>query len=223
MRSQRFLHLVAFLAVLVAPVVLPADAAGQAEDKTVPETYTARTANMEPDGEEIKFSVLRWSSDGERQATASVLSDIRDAAQVAAVEGADQSAEALDEALARLQELPSVGYLWPGSSSVGYALKYAHRLAGASGGERIAFVTDRPLGAFGRAPWAAAGVEPPEAGYAVIELRLDTEGQGEGKMSLAAEVTLDAATGSIALGGYEGAPTLLQDVTHEPPPYWARD
>ena len=135
-------------------------------------------------------------------------------------EAENEDAESADPQA--LQELPSVGYLWPGSSGVGYSLKYAYRLATPDGGERITFITGRSLGAFAREPWRAVDEpNPPVTGYTVIELRLDADGHGEGKMSLAADVVFDTEAGTVALDSYETTPVLLEAVTREPPPYGA--
>ena len=145
-------------------------------------------------------------------------------AESAEAESAEaESAEAESAELKGLMELPSVGVLWPGSSGVGYSLKYAYRLAMPDGGERITFITGRPVGAFAREPWRAVDEpNPPVTGYTVIELRLDADGNGEGRMSLAADVVFDTEAGTVALDNYETTPVLLEAVTREPPPYWAR-
>ena len=136
--------------------------------------FTATTTNMEPAGESLKFSVLRWSSEEDRHEVLSILTPEE-----------AQSEDAESAELQALQELPSVGCLWPGSSGVGYSLKYAYRLATPDGGERITFITGRSLGAFAREPWRAVDEpNPPVTGYTVIELHLDADGHGEGKMSL---------------------------------------
>ena len=78
---------------------------------------------MEPAGESLKFSVLRWSSEEDQHEVLSILTPEE-----------AQSEDAESAELQALQELPSVGYLWPGSSGVGYSLKYAYRLATPDGG-----------------------------------------------------------------------------------------
>ena len=99
------------------------------------------------------------------------------------------------------------------------------RPAGCRGGrraERLTFVTGRRLGRFAREPWAPDGT-PDEAlrPYTVIELRLDANGDGAGTMSPAADVAFDGANHTVALVGYDGAPTLLAEAQRQPPPYWA--
>src|SRR5262245_21042481 len=50
---------------------------------------------------------------------------------------------------------PTVGYIWT-SETVGYSIKYAHRIASPDGSERIVLATDRRLGGVTNA-WKPAG------------------------------------------------------------------
>ena len=85
-------------------------------------------------------------------------------------------------------------------------------------------VTGRPLGAFSREPWTADGTADPTANdFTVIEFRLNSEGQGQGTMSLATPITVDTDAGIVALDGVTSAPVLFETVTREPKPYWARE
>ena len=203
------------LVTLAAAAVAVAPAFGQ--DREALETFTATTANMDPDGEDVRFSLLRWSSDADRRAVLDVLTG----ADGESGGGADENGES-DE-IAALLELPTVGYLWPNSSGVGYSLKFAHRAAAPDGGEHLTFVTGRRLGTFGRSPWAPP--DAPEAAarrYTVIELRLDSNGAGAGTTSAAAEVAFDAENAMVTLRDYDTAPALFENVKRRPPPYWAR-
>ena len=222
MKSTRCIwRTVAVLVVLVATTAMVSAQGARTGDRPVPETFTATTTNMEPAGESLKFSVLRWSSEEDRREVLSILTP--EEAQSEETENEEAESEDAESADPQaLQELPSVGYLWPGSSGVGYSLKYAYRLATPDGGERITFITGRSLGAFAREPWRAVDEpNPPVTGYTVIELRLDADGHGEGKMSLAADVVFDTEAGTVALDSYETTPVLLEAVTREPPPYGA--
>ena len=195
-------------AVLLSMSVQVGATAPQAEE--VPETLTATTANMDPAGEDLKFNVLRWLSAEDRQAVVEAVS--------AMMASAEESEESNSEQA--LSDLPTVGYVWLGSSSVGYGVKYTHREQTQDGGERITFVTDPRLGTYGPAPWTAVDAsEPPAEPFTVIELRLDDTGAGQGTMSIATEITLDEASGTVALTDYDSAPVLLEGVKRQPPPY----
>ena len=190
------LALIAFLAVC---------GSAAAQQQSVPDTYTATTTGMTPDGQGLRFVVTQWSDDGDRSLVAAVL-------------GGEESPSEV------LSELPSVGAVWLDGSGAGYAIKYAHRAATDDGGETVTIVTDKPVGSYNFRPWsvenstATASVE-----YSVIELRLDASGNGVGTMSLAADVTTDDEAGTVSLVRADETPDVLADVTLEPKPYWARD
>ena len=200
-------------AVLTGLLVLAAGGGGGAQpggDESVPETITATTANMDPEGTELRFNVLRWSDDAEREAVFDVLT------------GADTEASD-DGELDALTDLPTLGYVWPDGSSLGYAIKYARRDTAPGGGERLTFVTGRRLGTFGRDPWTPAGTpDTVLRPFTVIELRLDGNGDGAGTMSPAADVAFDEANQTVALTNYDDAATLLAAAKRQPAPYWAR-
>ena len=133
-----------------------------------------------------------------------------------------EDADAADqEDAAAAEDAPTVGYLWPSSSGLGYALIYAHRVAAQDGGEHITVVTRRPLGPPGREPWQATGGARSRTAddFTVVELRLDSSGHGEGKMSLATEVAFDENANTISLEDYDAAPVLLEDVQRQPERY----
>jgi hypothetical protein len=160
------------------------------------ERFTATTAAMKPSGTELRIDVREWSDDGSRAAVVEALADDATAAKA-------------------LAGLPTRGYVWPSGSGVGYAVKYAHRVA-TQDGERVTFVTDKLLGAYDRAPWTAdAPASPRELGYSVIELYLDRGGSGTGSVSLAAGVDVDTANGIVALAA--NAPRVLADAKRTSP------
>ena len=201
-------------AAITAGLVLLAGALGAAAqestERSVPETFTATTANMDPEGTDLRINVLRWSGDDDRRAVLGVLTDPENAATD-------------DGDLDALIELPTLGYVWPDGSALGYSIKYAVREAASGGGERLTFVTGRRLGRFAREPWAPAGT--PDGAlqpFTVIELRLDADGDGAGTLSPASDVAFDEANQTVALVDYDSAPTLLAEAKRQPPPYWAR-
>ena len=192
--------------VLMAAVLLLGVASGTAaaEQPRVPERFRGVTSKMTPDGLTLRIDILRWSSQEDREAVMAVLTGV-----------ADEDTTLMD--------LPTVGYVWPADSGLGSSLKYAHRLVTPDGGEQITAVTGRPLGKFDRESWTADGVTPPaDHDFTVLELRLDSAGQGTGTMSLATSMSFDHDTQTVTLDVSETTPTLLDPVTREPEPYWAR-
>jgi hypothetical protein len=111
---------------------------------------------------------------------------------------------------AALQAADGVGYLWS-SESVGYSLRYAHRMTQADGSVRMVLATDRRLGSFDGSWKPATGVRNDYA-FTVIELRLNPAMLGEGKTSLTGRVFIDEAANTIALEDYAALPVTMRNV-----------
>jgi hypothetical protein len=179
------LRCIALILVLTATAI-------QAQVKGPIERYTATTANVNGAGEPITIELLQWSTDADRDRLASVL----------AWYGEKEVAGAMK----------TVGYLWT-SASAGYSIRYAYRIPGSDGGQRIILLTDRKLGAWSPEAWKpTAAATPDPNSFSVIELRVNRAGQGEGKTSLTTKVTFESATKSIALENYAAQPVILKGV-----------
>jgi hypothetical protein len=110
-----------------------------------------------------------------------------------------------------LQNGPVNGYMWT-SEVTGYAIRYAYKLPLPNGGQRIILATDRRLGA-SNATWKpVGGATPTEYEFTVMEFRLSPKGDGEGKASLTGKVTVDSASKSIALDGYDALPVVFKAI-----------
>lgn len=183
-------------------VALLAGATAQASDqRVVPDTFTAKTTAMTPADVQLKIDIREWSTPEARADAVAALSG----------DGVQQA----------LRALPTAGYVWLGGSSVGYAVKYAHRTTSPTG-ERVTFVTERSLGAFGNKPWTTdAGGSDKERQYSVIEFTVAGPNAGTGQLSVAADVKLDPAAGIVALETKQGGAAALKDAKQEPKPYWA--
>jgi hypothetical protein len=177
--------------------LIAAGAAHAADGSRLADRYTAKTAAMTPSGVMVRIDVRTWSDD---------------AARAAVIEALTTSSGA--DAVKALQVLPTVGYVWQGDSPVGYALKYAHRVA-TTDGERLTFLTDKRLGAYDRKPWSVEPTEPQnEPTYSLIELYLDRSGKGDGTLSLAPQPNLDKEQGIVTFA--TDAPRVLVEAKHEP-------
>jgi len=159
------------------------------------DTFTATTANMTPADVRLRMQVIEWQ---EAEARAEAVSTL--------AAGAD--------APTPLAKLPTVGYVWPDGSPVGYSVKYAYRTQQPNGGERVTLVTDKRLGSYDFKGWSVASpAVANDAPYSVIELDLNGSGTGTGTLSLVGEVVLDEEAGTVALK--PGAPSLLTNVKRE--------
>ena len=116
-----------------------------------------------------------------------------------------------EKLLDTLQSLPRVGYIRT-PNSIGYDLHYARKAPLPEGGEQIVLATDRYIGF-----WEAAN-RPRTIDYpfTVIELRLNQDGGGEGKMSIATKITMDKDKKQIELENYGTQPVLLNNVRRVP-------
>jgi hypothetical protein len=200
-----------------------------------PLNFVGKTANVAGAPDSVRIEILRWSTDDEREKLMAAWNLKPIAAPTGRGAGrgpgpgkgagragkgaakgpapaADTSAPTPEGALAKaLQETTTVGYLWS-SETVGYALRYAGRISGPDGSERIILITQRRLGAMNQLwkPTFAGASNTYE--FSVIELRLNAKGQGEGKASLVGRVVPDAAAKMVTLENYETAPVILSEV-----------
>ena len=184
---KRLAMITAAALTLGAATLAPAGAAV----RSVVDTFTATTTGMTPADLVLRIQVLEWSDDSAR---ADVVATLEDAPA--------------------LGKLPTVGYIWPAGSPVGYTVKYAHRSKMADGRDRFTFVTDKAVGSYDFKKWTVAGTAAKALPYSVVELYVDTAGNGSGNLSLAAEVAIDSATNAITLA--TGGSSVLTGVKHEP-------
>jgi hypothetical protein len=164
----------------------------------VTDSFTATTANMTPTGVALRLQIIEWQDAAAR-------------AEVVATLAAGA------EAATPLGKLPTVGYVWPNGSPVGYSVKYAHRESQPDGHERITLVTDKRLGSYDFKGWSVASPSVTNTAlYSVIDLRVDGSGNGTGTISLVGDVVLDEAAGTVQLNTPSGLPSLLTNVKREP-------
>ncbi len=77
------------------------------------------------------------------------------------------------------------------------------------GGEQLLIATDRPIGF-----WEAANsTRSTQYPFTVIQMRVNGNGKGEGRMSVATKVI--PAGSEIVLENYNSQPVMLTDVTLE--------
>lgn len=177
-------------ALAVAVVVLGTGSAAQGVDVR----FTALAVNMGspwPSGAAtVDIDIDRWSTDGERQRLFDVLRE-----------------QGPDSLLTTLQDLPRVGSIRT-PNAIGYPLHFAQRMPDGDGGERVVLATDRYISF-----WEAAN-RPRTIGYpfTIIDMRIGSDGQGQGKMSLATKVSLSIDGKTIELENFATQPVRLTSV-----------
>lgn len=141
----------------------------------------------------VEIVVERWSTEGEVTRLLKVL-----------------QSDGPQKLLTALQATPRLGYIRT-PDSLGYDLHFARKTPGEDGGEHIVIATDRYIGF-----WEAAN-RPRTIDYpfTVIELHINRDGTGEGKMSIATKVTVDKTGQTVTLENYGTQPVRLNDVRRE--------
>lgn len=180
----------------LAAVVMLAAAPVTARQKSARETFTAFAvstggARSGPVANQVVFTVERWSSNAQRQRLADALRE--------------KGATGLLDAM---QDLPEVGRMRT-PNDIGYALRYADQQPLPEGGRRVVLATDRPI-QFWETWNAARTLDYP---FTLVELQLDKEGRGTGKLSLAVKVI--AKNGRVVLENWDSAPVNLNEVRTE--------
>ena len=169
----------------------------KAQTNGTPERFTAMAVNMSNVGRNtantVEIVVERWSTDADRDRLRSVLME--------------QGSEKL---LGALEKLPRVGYFRV-PTSLGYDIHYARRAPLPDGGERVVLLTDRRIG-FWEATNQPRSIDYP---FTLIELRLNANGEGEGKLSIATKITADPESKIVVLEDYANQPVRLQSVKRE--------
>ena len=137
--------------------------------------------------------VERWSTDAENERVVTGLKELGTKGMLQA-----------------LLKLPQVGS-FASTGWTGYPVRYAWKTTGQDGIERITLATDRFV-SFWEASDQARSLEYP---ITFIQLRLKPGGQGDGQVSVAAQIGYDQATKSIILENFDFGPVLLKSVKRE--------
>ena len=187
-----FRYTVALAVLVIAAAALTTSAVAQTMG--TPERYVANAVNMNRGAAgTIEIAVDRWSSDKDRDRLMTVLMD----------KGADKLLDVL-------QDLPRMGY-FRAPGNLGWDIHFARRVPLPDGGERVVLVTDRRIG-FWEASRQPRSIDYP---FTVIELRLNRDGEGEGKLSLATKIIPDKENKIVTLENYDIQPVLLTKVHRE--------
>ena len=108
-----------------------------------------------------------------------------------------------------LRKMPSVGRLTsPGS--VGYDLRYVEQSKIGSS-DRFLILTDRPVGF----TEAVDNSRTLEYAVTVIELRVPPAGQGQGKIAVAAKLSVDPRTKALTAEDWNISPVLIQSLERD--------
>jgi hypothetical protein len=126
-----------------------------------------------------------------------------------------------DGLLRELEKQPDLGrfnfpgYMGPDPNNVmrlGTDIRYAMNHPGPDGGRRIVIITPRVIG------FAEARNQPRTVDYpfTLFEMRFDKNGQGEGRMAYATQITFDKKKNTVELENYSSEPVRLNQLKLEP-------
>jgi hypothetical protein len=141
----------------------------------------------------VEINIDRWSSDQERD---SLLDTLRTKGETSL--------------LTSLQGTERVGFIRT-PDRLGWDLHYAQERSTDDGGRDIVIATDRPIRF-----WEAANLTRTlRYPFTVIEIHLDKDGKGEGRMSVATKVSMSPDGKTLELENYSTQPVLLEKVAEQ--------
>jgi hypothetical protein len=168
--------------------------AANAQTMGTPAKYVATAVDMNRGAAgTIEIAVDRWSSDKDRDRLMTVLME-----------------KGPEKLLDVLQDMPRMGY-FRAPGNLGWDIHFARMIPLPDGGERVVLVTDRRIG-FWEASRQPRSIDYP---FTVIELRLNRDGEGEGKLSIATKIIPDRENNIVTLENYAIQPVQLTTVRRE--------
>ena len=171
----------------------PAQAQDKKEEKPKPYRFTAFAVNMGsgPKAFTVDIVLERLSTDEEREGLIAAF-----------VEGGQ------DKLLPALQKIrPRVGFIRT-PNSIGYDLQYAWRFVNSDGTSRLVIATDRRIN-FWEARNQPRTIDYP---FTIIEMRLDTKGEGEGRLAAGTKISKSRDGKTIELENYGISPIALNNI-----------
>jgi hypothetical protein len=189
---RRFRHATLALAAITSASILTLGLSAQTMGS--PERYSASAINTN-NGQagNIDITVNRWSTDKQRDALMAVVTQ-----------------KGPEKLLDALQDMPAVGHFGtPGNLS--WDIHFARKTQLPDGGERVVLITDRRIG-FWEAANRPRSIDYP---FTFIDIRLNRDGRGEGKMSVATKVIYDKKDDMISLEDFQTSPVLITNVKRE--------
>jgi hypothetical protein len=195
MTLARTLRVVSVLTTIAATFILAGGPSVAAQRSALPEHFHALAVQMGASPGQVSvpidLTVTRWSTPSERDTVMSTI------------------LEQPKKLVEVLQKMPSVGRL-SGVGDVGYDLRYAENTS-SGGTDRIVLMTDRPVG-FAEAQDSGRTLD---YRITVIELRVGSNGKGEGKVAVAAKLTTDRKTKQLTVEDWNISPVRLQSLERD--------
>jgi hypothetical protein len=185
------------LGALALSAIVAAPSTGVLAQGDLPLKLTAFAINMNsgPKTATVDIVIDKWSTDEQRDALLSILQEQKD------VYRANQAL------LKALQKMPKVGYIRT-PETLAWDVRYAREHPLEGGGRSIVIGTDRPVG-FREARNQPRSMDYP---FTVIEIRLDAQNKGEGKLLYGTKLYIDPKTKNLVLENYAQQPVRLNEI-----------
>jgi len=164
--------------------------------QNLPENFTAFAINMNsgPSTGTVDIRISRWSTDAERESLLAILKENKD------------TYKANQALLKALQKMPKAGYIRT-PQSLAWDIRYARQSPMDDGGRQIVIGTDRPVG-FREARNQPRTMDYP---FTIIEMRLNKENKGEGKLLAGTKIYIDK-NNNLVLENYGIQPVRLNEI-----------
>ena len=186
--------LVASLAAAGSPQDKPAAPAFRASAQTPMRLTAMAVRTVDPPATApVTITIQRWSTAAEGELISNAIR-----------EGGPK------KLLETMQRLPGLGRI-AGTASVGLELKFAQLEQTSQGRQHITAATDRPISFWEMSAMSRSTDYP----YTVIDIQLDSTGQGKGTMSSATKIVMDRVNKVLVFENFEDQPVLLQSVKRQ--------
>lgn len=156
---------------------------------------SAARAGLRPVGITFEMVVERWSTDAERDRLVETL-----------------KSKGPTGLLTVMREMPGIGYI-SSPTSKGVPLRFAHARPAEGGGRHIIMATERPMN--DEPPPRSRFRRGEDYPFSIVDITVDSSGNGEGKLAYAAHLALNPKTGAFEIGNYAADPIHLTSVKSE--------
>jgi hypothetical protein len=191
MTAMRTLISIGLALVMVLGTTFPISGAAAVAERFTFARPPAPESTVDPTTGRLRIDLERWSTGAERDQLAAVI--------------AETGPENL---LVALRDVGRIGTLyWPGG--VDYTVRYAWRTQRSQGGADVVLVLDRPLWLW----WNPSAPSTPYP-FTVVQMRLGSDGSGEGRASLGVPVAGDKTLG-VTIAEFDKAPAVLADLRRD--------
>jgi hypothetical protein len=188
------------LLVALGLAIAPLGARQTSGEKLEITAFAVNMSNIGPGSSAVvNIDIDRWSTPAERELLITTMVEKKE-----------------NELLKALQKMKSCGrFSIPGlvgpdphQLRLGNPLRYAWQTPSPEGGRRIVIATDRYIG------FAEARNQPRTIDYpfTLFEIRVDKNGEGQGKMAVATKISFDKKKNAIELENYSSEPVRLNEV-----------